>query len=108
MGKNICSVLLERGCSEIEKLEGEVSFLRENFSFPRSDSCLTERSEVQTVQIEEKKSSLEEKKSLRAFLLKANRFFSSTDTFSMPLRLHDLNQKSFMDAPCMDVIYGCP
>ena len=51
--KNICSVLLERDCSELEKLEGEVSFPRESFSFPRSnfsfsrsDSCLTERSEV--------------------------------------------------------------
>ena len=72
--QNICSVLLERGCSEIEKLEGEVSFLRENFSFPRSDSCLTERSEVQTVQIEEKKSSLEEKKSLRVFASKRTDF----------------------------------
>ena len=36
---NICSVLLERRCSEIEKLEGEVSFPRENFHFPRSDGC---------------------------------------------------------------------
>ena len=36
---NDSSQRLERGCSEMEKLEGEVSFPRENFSFPRSDSC---------------------------------------------------------------------
>ena len=43
---NICSVPLEWTCSEVEKLAGEVSFLRAKFSFPRSngpfsrlDSC---------------------------------------------------------------------
>ena len=35
--KHICSVLLESTCSEPEKLKDEVSFLRENFSFPRLD-----------------------------------------------------------------------
>ena len=31
--ENICSVLLERDCSELEKFEGEVSFPRGNFFF---------------------------------------------------------------------------
>ena len=55
----------------------------------------------QTVQIEKKENSieemesfLEEKKSLRGFPAKSTRFASSTDTFFLPLRLHDLNHKS--------------
>ena len=43
--ENNSSVRLENGCSEIGKIEGEVFFPRENFHFPRSDSCLAERSE---------------------------------------------------------------
>ena len=74
----------------MEKLEGEVSFPRENFSFPRSDSCKTERSEVLAVQIEEKKNSLEEKKSLRFFLSKSNLFQQHRYIFSSsgPLTNH--------------------
>ena len=65
----------------MEKLEGEVSFPRENFS---------ERSEVLAVQIEEKKNSLEEKKSLRFFLSKSNLFQQHRYIFSSsgPLTNH--------------------
>ena len=59
--KNICSVRQERGCSEMEKLEGELFFPRENFPFPRSDSCLAERSEGRQSRSRKRKA-LEEKK----------------------------------------------
>ena len=39
--KNICSVPLEWTCSEVEKLEGEVSFLRAKFSIPRSNGLFS-------------------------------------------------------------------
>ena len=58
---NICSVRQERGCSEMEKLEGELFFPRENFPFPRSDSCLAERSEGRQSRSRKRKA-LEEKK----------------------------------------------
>ena len=61
IGKNICSVRQERGCSEMEKLEGELFFPRENFPFPRSDSCLAERSEGRQSRSRKRKA-LEEKK----------------------------------------------
>ena len=38
---NICSVPLEWTCSEVEKLEGEVSFLRAKFSIPRSNGLFS-------------------------------------------------------------------
>ena len=57
----ICSVRQERGCSEMEKLEGELFFPRENFPFPRSDSCLAERSEGRQSRSRKRKA-LEEKK----------------------------------------------
>ena len=41
--ENICSVRQERGCSQMEKLGGKLFFERENFPFPRLDSCLAER-----------------------------------------------------------------
>ena len=47
--------------SEIEKLEGELFFLRENFPFPRSDSCLAEQSEGRQSRSRKRKA-LEEKK----------------------------------------------
>ena len=59
--RNICSVWQERGCSEMEKLEGELFFPRENFPFPRSDSCLAERSEGRQSRSRKRKA-LEEKK----------------------------------------------
>ena len=59
--RNICSVRQERGCSEMEKLEGELFFPRENFPFPRSDSCLAERSEGRQSRSRKRKA-LEEKK----------------------------------------------
>ena len=59
--QNICSVRQERGCSEMEKLEGELFFPRENFPFPRSDSCLAERSEGRQSRSRKRKA-LEEKK----------------------------------------------
>ena len=37
----ICSVPLEWTCSEVEKLEGEVSFLRAKFSIPRSNGLFS-------------------------------------------------------------------
>ena len=40
------SLKLESDCSEEENLEGKLFMPRENFHFPRLDSCLTERSEV--------------------------------------------------------------
>ena len=73
MGKNVVftaklnsSVLLENGCSEIGKIEGEVFFPREKFSFPRSDSCLAERSEGRQSRSRKRKA-LEEKKGGREF-----------------------------------------
>ena len=39
--QNICSVPLEWTCSEVEKLEGEVSFLRAKFSIPRSNGLFS-------------------------------------------------------------------
>ena len=65
--RNICSLRLERSCSEMEKLEGEVSFPRENFHFPRSDSCLTERSEVRQSRSRKRKVLSRKRKSLRVF-----------------------------------------
>ena len=64
---NICSLRLERSCSEMEKLEGEVSFPRENFHFPRSDSCLTECSEVRQSRSRKRKVLSRKRKSLRVF-----------------------------------------
>ena len=58
----------------MEKLEGEVSFPRENFSFPRSDSCQNRAQRGFGSPIEEKKNSLEEKKSLRVFASKRTDF----------------------------------
>ena len=40
-----CSVGPATSISEIEKLKAQLPFPREDFSFPRSDSCQTERSE---------------------------------------------------------------
>ena len=45
----------------MEKLEGELFFPRENFPFPRSDSCLAERSEGRQSRSRKRKA-LEEKK----------------------------------------------
>ena len=39
---NKCSVGLETSIPEIEKLKAQLPFPREDFSFPRSDSCQTE------------------------------------------------------------------
>jgi hypothetical protein len=39
--ESICSVPLEWTCSEVEKLEGEVSFLRAKFSIPRSNGLFS-------------------------------------------------------------------
>ena len=72
--ENICSLRLERGCSEMEKLEGELSFPRENFHFPRSDSCLTERSEVRQSRSRKRKNSLEEKKEPESFSIEVQLF----------------------------------
>ena len=41
-----CSVGPEISITEIEKLKAQLPFPRENFSFPRSDSCQTHRSKV--------------------------------------------------------------
>ena len=60
-GVNTCSVRLERGCSEMEKLEGKLFFPRENFPFPRSDSCLAKQSEGRQSRSRKRKA-LEEKK----------------------------------------------
>ena len=43
---NKCSVGLETSIPEIEKLKAQLPFPRGDFSFPRSDSCQTECSEV--------------------------------------------------------------
>ena len=51
---NECSVGLETSIPEIEKLKAQLPFLREEFSFPRSDRA----KQGLTVHIEEKKSPL--------------------------------------------------
>ena len=81
---NICSVLLENGCSEIGKIEGEVFFPREKFPFPRSDSCLAERSEGRQSRSRKRKV-LSRKRRAWDFFYRRVTFFSSTDTFSLAL-----------------------
>ena len=48
----------------------------------------------QTVQIEEKNSSLEEKEEAETFSIKGTLVSCPTDTFFLPLKRHDSNQKS--------------
>ena len=59
-------------------------FPREDFSFPRSDSCQTE----------EKNSPLEEKEEAETFSIEGILVSCPTDTFFLPLKRHDPNQKS--------------
>ena len=99
--------------------ERELFLFRDQTFFSRSDSCLTERSEVRQsrsrkrkVWSRKRKSSLEEKKEPERFSSESTRFYSSTDTFFLPLKLHDLNHKSikciiwtFMDAPLVQTSF---
>ena len=82
--QNNSSVLLENGCSEIGKIEGEVFFPREKFPFPRSDSCLAERSEGRQSRSRKRKV-LSRKRRAWDFFYRRVTFFSSTDTFSLAL-----------------------
>lgn len=86
--KNKCSFGLETSKPEIEKLKVQLTFPRENFSFPRSDQAQRRL----TVQIEEKKRSLEEKEEPESFSIEDILASCPTDTFFLPLKGHD--QKS--------------
>ena len=55
----------ERGCSEMEKLEGKLFFPRENFPFPRSDSCLAEHSKSSQSGLRKRKALSRKRKSVR-------------------------------------------
>ena len=80
--ENKCSVLHLKDCSEVTKLDSEVSLSRENFHFPRSGLSsqglivVQPRPEAEagqsdrgwTVQIEENVSSLKTKNKLRALI----------------------------------------
>ena len=82
--ENKCSVGPETSIPEIEKLMAKLLFPREDFSFPRSDSCQTE----------EKKSPLEEKEKAETFSIEDILVSCPTNTFFLPLKRHDPNQKS--------------
>ena len=79
--RNICSLRLERSCSEMEKLEGELSFPRENFHFPRSDGCLTEHSEVRQSRSRKGKFASRNGKFPEIFPLEDYSLFSHRDAF---------------------------
>ena len=64
----------------MEKLEGELFFPRENFPFPRSDSCLAERSEGRQSRSRKRKA-LEEKKEPESFSFQNVTSFRRTDAF---------------------------
>ena len=80
--ENKCSVLHLKDCSEVTKLDSEVSLLRENFHFPRSGLSsqglivFQLRPEFETgqsdrgwtVQIEENVNSIKTKNKLRALI----------------------------------------
>ena len=103
--QNICSVLLENGCSEIGKIEGEVFFPRENFSFPRSDSCQNRAQRGFGSPDRGKEKFSRGKEEPESFYIEENRFSSRQDTFSLLIKLHDPTIRSL--AP-NQVIYGCP
>ena len=69
----------------MEKLEGELFFPRENFPFPRSDSCLAERSEGRQSRSRKRKALEEKKEPESLFISERNLFllhgciFSSLD-----------------------------
>ena len=69
--KNKCSIGPEASISPREKLKAQLPFPREDFSFPRSESCQTE----------EKKSPLEEKETTETFSIEGILVSSPTDTF---------------------------
>ena len=114
--KNICSVRQERGCSEMEKLEGGLFFPRENFPFPRSDSCLAERSEGRQSRSRKRKILSRKRNFAWDFSYRRATFFSRTDTFFLVMDpwltisklpsypLMDAPKTSFVDAPFYRVL----
>ena len=78
---NKCSLWQESECSESGKIEGKLFIPRGKLFFPRSDGCLTERSEVRQSRSRKRKNSLEEKKEPESFFISEYNFFS-------PARMH--------------------
>ena len=82
VGKNKCSVLHLKDCSEVTKLDSEVSLSRENFYFlrsrlsshglivvqPRPEAKAGQSDQGWTVQIEKNVNSLKKKNKLRALI----------------------------------------
>ena len=67
-----------------EKVKAQLPFPREDFSFPRLESCQTE----------ENTSPLEEKEEAETFSIEGILVSCPTDTFFLLLKRHDPNQKS--------------
>ena len=93
----------------MEKLEGELSFPRENFHFPRSDGCLTERSEVRQSRSRKRKVLSRKRKSLRVFSSQSTTSFQPQGCiFSSSSSLTNHKKMFFMDALCPERFLWMP
>ena len=72
--RNKCSLWQESECSESGKIEGKLFIPRGELFFPRSDGCLTERSEVRQSRSRKRKNSLEEKKEPESYSIEVQLF----------------------------------
>ena len=103
---NICSVGLESECPGMEKIEGELFFPREKFSFseigqfskPSVARFWKSRSRKRKISIEERKVSL------RFFSFQDHSLFSPTDAFFLSVGL----RQTIRLVAIPDATYGCP
>ena len=103
---HMCSVGLESECPGMEKIEGELFFPREKFSFSEiGQSSKPSVARFWKSRSRKRKISIEERKvSLRFFSFQDHSLFSPTDAFFLSVGL----RQTIRLVGIPDATYGCP